>query len=191
MRIILVQGMTCLGKSTLCKQLENDLPNCKRFSLDDYKEQMWDKFGFNSVEQREHLTKRARELFYSDIREVLRCKVYDYVLIEYVFTDKLWDEFLSNLGNYSSYIKTLYLKPLDLKEHEEVWKSRSRNFNIRHAGHGATQYSNGVGLGYVNNYSSKVFDKLPTIGNVLEVSIQFNPYKRSVEYNDILNFILK
>ena len=54
MKIIIIQGMTCLGKNTLCKQLEKDLPNSKHFSLDEYKENMWDKFGFDSVEQREH-----------------------------------------------------------------------------------------------------------------------------------------
>ena len=38
MKIIIVQGMTCLGKSTLCKQLEKDISSCKHFSLDEYKE---------------------------------------------------------------------------------------------------------------------------------------------------------
>jgi uridine kinase len=41
MKIIIIQGMTCLGKNTLCKQLEKDLPNSKHFSLDEYKENMW------------------------------------------------------------------------------------------------------------------------------------------------------
>lgn len=43
MKIIIVQGMTCLGKTTLCKQLQNDIPNCGYFALDTYKEEMWDK----------------------------------------------------------------------------------------------------------------------------------------------------
>ena len=60
MEIVIVQGMACLGKSTLCKQLEEDLPNCKHFSLDEYKENMWDKFGFDSVEQREYQSELAR-----------------------------------------------------------------------------------------------------------------------------------
>lgn len=45
MKIIIIQGMTCLGKSTLCKQLEKDILNCKHFSLDEYKENMWDKYN--------------------------------------------------------------------------------------------------------------------------------------------------
>ena len=62
MQIIIMQGMACLGKSTLCKQLEKDLQNCKHFSLDEYKEKVWDKYGFDSIEEREQQSKLARLL---------------------------------------------------------------------------------------------------------------------------------
>ena len=71
MKIIIIQGMACLGKSTLCEQLEEDLLNCKHFSLDEYKENLWDKFGFDSVEEREKLSSLARELFYKDITDAV------------------------------------------------------------------------------------------------------------------------
>lgn len=89
MKIVIIQGMACLGKSTLCKQLERSIPNCKHYSLDEYKEDMWDKFGFDSVKQRKHQSKLARELFYCDINEAVRNKMYDYILIDYVFSKKV------------------------------------------------------------------------------------------------------
>lgn len=189
MKVIIIQGMACLGKSTLCKQLERDLPNCKHFSLDEYKEFMWDKFEFDSIKQREHQSKLARQLFYSDINAAIKNLQYNFVLIDYVFTNKYWGELLENTTKLSSTLKTVYLKPTNLQEHKEIWKSRSRNFSVRHAGHGATHYHNGVGSVYRNNYNNKVFNELPTVGETLTVSVGFNPYSRSVSYNSIINFI--
>lgn len=189
MKIIIIQGMTCLGKSTLCKQLEKDLPNCKHFSLDEYKENMWDKFGFDSVEQREHQSKLARELFYSDINEAVKKALYDYILIDYAFTNKYWNELLENSANWNGLVKTIYLKPTNLHEHKKIWETRSRDFSIRHAGHGAIHYHAGVGNGYVNAYESKIFLDLPTVGDTLQVDISFDPYSRSKSYDTILAFI--
>ncbi len=180
--------MACLGKSTLCKQLEEDLPNCEHFSLDEYKENMWDRFGFDSVEQREYLGSLARELFYKDIHEAVRKALYDYILIDYTFSEKYWDELLNNLEN-SSEAKTIYLKPADLQEHRKIWEIRSRDFSVRHAGHGATHYHNGTGSGYVNKYDTKVFNVMPVTKQTLEISISFNPYTRSVSYSSIIDFI--
>lgn len=189
MKIIIIQGMTCLGKSTLCKQLEKDLTNCKHFSLDEYKENMWDKFGFDSVEQREHQSKLARELFYSDINEAIKKTLYDYILIDYAFTNKYWNKLLENLANWDGLVKTIYLKPTNLQEHRKIWETRSRDFSVRHAGHGATHYHNGVGSDYVNEYDTKVFKEMPTINKTMQINISFNPYSRSESYDNIINFI--
>lgn len=189
MKIIIIQSMTCLGKSTLCKQLEKDLSNCKYFSLDEYKENMWDKFGFDSVEQREHQSKLARELFYSDINEAVKKALYDYILIDYAFTNKYWNELLDNLANWSGLVKTIYLKPTDLQEHKKIWETRSRDFSVRHAGHGATHYHNNIGSDYVNTYDDKVFEDMGTINPTLEIQVSFMPYSRNILYNTIMDFI--
>lgn len=177
-----------MGKSTLCKQLVKDIPNCKYFSLDEYKENMWDKFGFDSSEQREYQSRLARKLFYSDIGEAVKKTLYDYILIDYVFTNKYWNELLGNLGNWNVPVQTIYLKPIDLQEHKRIWETRSRDFSVRHAGHGATRYHNGIGSEYVNKYDDKVFENMPTINQTLKVDISFNPYSRSVSYSSIIAF---
>lgn len=189
MEVIIMQGMTCLGKSSLCKQLEKDIPKCKHFSLDEYKEKMWDNFGFDSVEQREHQSVLAKELFYSDIRDVVKKIAYDYILIDYVFTDKYWYELIDNLKDMNVVVKTIYLKPTDLKEHKKIWDNRSRNFSIRHAGHGAMHYHDGIGRDYINKYDTKIIENLQTIGETIEIYISFNPYARSLSYDNILDFV--
>lgn len=189
MQAIIIQGMTCLGKSTLCKQIETDLPKCKTFSLDTYKENVWDIFGFDSVEQRDRLSAFARELFYCDINDVVKSSSCNYILIEYTFTDKYWSELIYYMKNWNILIKTIYLKPFDLQVHKEIWNLRSRDFSVRHPGHGATHYHNGKGSNYVNNYYDKIHINLPTTYETLEIGIDFNPYKRSVSYKTILDFI--
>lgn len=189
MRIVIVQGMTCLGKTTLCKQLERDMPRCKHFSLDEYKEMMWDNFGFTSVEEREHLCKRARELFYSDIHYAVKTAEFDYILLDYPFVQKYEIELMDNLRNLEAVVKTVYLKPQDIKEHKKIWETRSRDFSVRHAGHGATRYHNGIGSGYVNKYDTKVFNNMLILGHTIEVLVSFNPYSLSVPYASIMEFI--
>lgn len=189
MKIIIVQGMTCLGKSILCKQIEKDILNCKHYSLDAYKESMWDKFGFDSVAQREHQSALAKQLFYCDVNEAIKKEMYDYVLLDYAFTGKYWNELLENIASWDAKVRTVYLKPADLHDHKKVWEIRSRDFSVRHAGHGATHYHGGVGSNYVNNYDAKVFEELPTINQTLEMNIEFNPYSRSISYDSIVRFI--
>lgn len=191
MKVIIMQGMTCLGKSTLCKQLEKDIQNCKRFSLDEYKENIWDKFGFDSVLQREHQSKLARDLFYCDINEAIKNRLYDYILIDYSFSEKYWNELLANINYWMAEVKTIYLHPTDLQEHKKIWEERSRDFSIRHAGHGATHYHDGIGYDYVNKYDTKVFEKMPTVGTTLDINISFNPYSQNVSYDTIIDFIKK
>ena len=189
MKIIIIQGMTCLGKSTLCEQLEKDLPNCKYFSLDKYKENLWDKFGFDSVEEREKLSNMARKLFYKDITDTVGKSTYDYILVDYVFSEKYWSELSKYLSKWGLPTNTVYLKTDNLELHKKIWQKRSRFPSLRHTGHGATHYHDGVGDNYVNTYESKIFLDLPTVGDTLLVDISFAPYSRSKSYDTILDFI--
>lgn len=189
MEIIILQGMTCLGKSTLSKSIEKSIPHCKSFSLDEYKELMWDDFGFNSVKQRKHLDTLARKLFYSDILEDIRKETYEYILVDCVFNGEYWEELIEKLRNYKGVLKTIYLKPVSLKEYEKVLKEKSRDFCVRHAGHGAICYINGVGNYHMNSYKDKIFNNMNTVGGVLQVDVAFNPYQLSKSYEDIIEFI--
>lgn len=76
-----------------------------------------------------------------------------------------------------------------MQKHRRIWEIRSRDFSVRHAGHGATHYHNGTGSGYVNKYDTKVFNVMPVTKQTLEISISFNPYARTISYSSIIDFI--
>lgn len=141
--------------------------------------------------QREHQSNLAKQLFYSDIYTAIKNKSYDYILVDYTFVNKVWDELMENLKIWSIPAKTIYLKPTDLSEHKKVWENRSRDFTIRHPGHGATHYHNGKGTDYTNNYETKIYNKLPTKGEVLDIDVSFNPYGLNISFNTIKEFIVK
>jgi hypothetical protein len=160
--------------------------------LDIYKEELWDKYGFDSPEESKTLTEIAKKKYLRDIQNMIDSGTYKYILIDYVFVNKFWDIIVKlSKNNQNIEAKTLYLEPENIDDHKEVWENRSRDFAIRHPGHGATSYHNGVGTGYINCYEQKIFlDKLPTIGNILDIKVQFKPeYKLSKSMDEILQFL--
>lgn len=52
LKVIIMQGQSCLGKSTLCRKLSGIISDCTYLCVDKYKEKNWDYYGFDSVEER-------------------------------------------------------------------------------------------------------------------------------------------
>lgn len=50
MKAIIIQGMSCLGKTSLMQELSTQVQNATLFSLDTYKEKLWDEFGFKDIQ---------------------------------------------------------------------------------------------------------------------------------------------
>lgn len=189
MKVIIVQGMACLGKSSLCEKVIKHLENSIYLSVDKYKEKYWDEYGFNTPEEREHLSNKAKKLFCSELEDKIKSGSYDYILVDYVFHDELWNELL-NIIKETILVKTVYMKPINIDEHKKCWNKRSKNFSIRHPGHGASCYHNGIGENYNNTYEDKIFSKLPTFGDTLNVKVYFEPkYKIIPDIKDILTFL--
>lgn len=189
MKVIIVQGMACVGKSTLCKELETILGTCRWVSLDAYKEAFWDRFGFDSVEEREEESSLAIKICFYDILRSIEKGSYDYILIDYAFKGKLLEDLKEHIKEWGVPVKTLYLVPSDFEEHRKAWVQRSRDFTQRHPGHGASVYNYGVGEGYVNEYKDKFFPNMECIGDTLQIMVDINPYKRLVSIDDIVHFI--
>ncbi len=188
MGLVIVQGMACLGKSSLCRKLKDDLPDCEVVSVDKYKEMLWDKFGFDSVKERDLLSVCARIIAYCNVNAVIKDK--KWVLFEYPFTPYLWKELnLWCIQDLEKAPKTIYLRPVNLLKHKLVWERRSRDFSVRHPGHGATWYHDGEGGDYVNRYDSKVFESMPTTQRCLSIDVDFEPYSLSIPYEEILQFV--
>lgn len=51
LKVIIMQGQSCLGKSTLCRKLSGIISDCTYLCVDKYKEKNWDYYGFDSVEE--------------------------------------------------------------------------------------------------------------------------------------------
>ena len=198
MKIIIVQGMACVGKSSLCNRLEQTLPNCKYISFDRYKEDLWDEKGFDTTERRAELTNIAKTLFYIDTVRLIESNNYNYILLDYTFTAKYWEELTTILRDITDRnvkdmdIKTIYLKPTNLQDHQETWNKRSRDFSVRHPGHGATSYNNKtkVGENYINRYDTKVYLDMPVTEKNIQVSVEFKPYKLDKTYEEKYLFII-
>lgn len=189
MEVIIVQGMACVGKTTLCEKLQRDLPNCKVESFDTWKEKYWDMHGFASVDQREALSRLAWQYYLRNLQSLLGIQPYEYLLLEYPFSDKYWGDLDKLLEEYGIEARTIYLKPDNTQEHMKVWEERSRDFTQRHPGHGASSYIDCVGAGYSNNCNIKIFDKMPVTTKYLYVTVHFNPYAMSKSYDEILQYV--
>ena len=189
MVVVILQGMSCVGKSTLGKQLEKHLPSCKHLALDSYKEALWDKHGFTSSKERESLASLARQYFYIDVKRLIETDACEYLLLDYVFHKRNWYELFRHIGKYNVALRTVYLEPVSSEEHEEAWKCRSRDFSVRHAGHGASVYSGGTGSNYENTYQSKIFEEMPTTEDAVKLGVSFNPYRLHVRFENLIEFI--
>ena len=175
--IVVVQGMSGLGKTSLCKRLEQDLPKCKSFSLDTYKERLWDEFGFDSEEEKAKLDTRATDEFYADVHKAARSGDYRYILLDNVFIGQGAARLERELRNQGYWLKTVYLNPTNYYAHMESWEARAHDFSVRHQGHGAKTYHNGVGTGHTFDFRDVYIpDKLPVIGDVQFFPVQFKPY---------------
>jgi adenylate kinase family enzyme len=194
-KLIIVQGMSCLGKTTLCKEIVQNLSDSIHLSVDAYKERLWDEQGFSSEQHRENLSKQAKKEFIIDIQKLIDENNYKYILIDYVFINDFWNtiENLINKNKDRITVCTIYLQPERLSDHKNEWERRSRDFTIRHPGHGAKAYNKDtrVGTEYINRYSQKIFlDKLPTLGNTLDINVKFRPqYKLNKNISEIIEFI--
>lgn len=45
LKVIIIQGQSCLGKSTLCRKLSGIISDCTYLCVDKYKEKNWDYYG--------------------------------------------------------------------------------------------------------------------------------------------------
>lgn len=189
MFVIVIQGMSGLGKTSLCKRLEKDLPRCKSFSLDTYKERLWDKFGFDNEEEKAKLDAQATDEFYADVHRAAKFGGYSYILLDNVFIGRGMTRLERELNNSGYWLKTVYLNPTDYVAHKEVWEVRAHDFSVRHPGHGAKTYHNGVGTGHTFDFRDVyIRDRLPVIGDARLFPVRFKPYQ--IPYGYIKDFIL-
>ena len=181
MKAIIIQGMSCLGKTTLAYNLSQHLPNSKFYSLDKYKEEMWDKHGFSNINVKEALASLAADNMFREVHLDIKNFMNEYYIFDYPFKGSKWEDLMEVLGcNIEK--KTIRLSPTNIDEHREVYSKRKR-----HPAHSSMCYYMGYHNGIHNTYDNELIG-YPTIGDCLDIKVSFNPYELSVEFKDILDF---
>lgn len=192
LKVIIIQGQSCLGKSTLCRKLSGMISDCTYLCVDKYKEKNWDYYGFDSVEERQKLSDFSKAEFLFDLKKHIKEAVSDStIIVDYPFHDAFWNSLMRIVSNNPNIeIITLFLYPMNEKHWENAWRERSMNFTIRHPGHGATHYSNGKGEGYVTDFNEIKVDSLPVAGKVKKIAIDYHPnYSMNCSLTEIVQFI--
>ncbi|NDR54391.1 ATP-binding protein [Actinomyces sp. 565] len=69
--LVLVAGLPGTGKSYLCARIRERFPGCTQVSIDDIKEKLWEEHGFDDLEQKQALERRALGIFFDEIEAAL------------------------------------------------------------------------------------------------------------------------
>ena len=84
--LVLLAGYPGTGKSYLMRQIQEAYPTFQILSPDAYKEEMWDRYGFDTMEEKEADIKKAWMEYYKDMEDMMQMDIS--ILSDYPFSDK-------------------------------------------------------------------------------------------------------
>lgn len=84
--IVLLAGYPATGKSYLCQKILERMPQFHVVSQDDMKEQLFDRYGFDNMEEKIQIEKESWKLYYKIMEEEL--KQGNSIISDYPFSDK-------------------------------------------------------------------------------------------------------
>lgn len=116
--LIIITGIAASGKSTLANKI-NKKYKYPLLSMDDYKVDLYEKYGFISESERKRLWNLAKETFCADIISYMRKG--QTIIIEYLF-DKSWQEFFNYITEQYQY-KSIVIN-CNSRNFDDIWNSR-------------------------------------------------------------------
>lgn len=116
--LTIVTGISGTGKTTYVNELRQKY-NLQILSLDDFKVEFYEKYGFKTESERLHLRTLAICKFQAELINIMRTG--EPVVVEYPF-DKSWQEYFDKIAKEYFY-KTIVVK-FDSMNFEEIWKRR-------------------------------------------------------------------
>lgn len=165
--IVLITGCPGCGKSTFAAKILERYPFFTLSSYDKTKEEYFDRFGFDSLEERSKLNQRSWDAYYKDLDNLMESGVP--ILTDYPFNNLVHEKSLNAIIEKNGY-KAL---SITLDGDAEVLRirgyRRDMNDENRNYGHLLTRYHKG-------DYSES--DRIPTM--TLEQFIATNERK---DYN--------
>lgn len=84
--MILLAGYPATGKTFFCKQILNRHNEFVVVSQDEMKEKLWDRFGFENIEEKIRLEDQSWELYYAKLEELMSGEYS--VISDYPFSEK-------------------------------------------------------------------------------------------------------
>lgn len=135
--LILIAGYPGTGKSYLCKMIIKDHSNFIIFSPDEVKEYFWDKYGFNNLNEKNHLIELSWKYYYDKLNQLMKSE-YN-IISDYPFSNKQKDHLLK-LINKNKYKVITIRMTANLNILFERQKSRDLD-NKRHLGHILSKYN--------------------------------------------------
>ncbi|MBS7006936.1 AAA family ATPase [Anaerostipes sp.] len=137
--LILLAGYPGTGKTYMCSKILEQEKDFQVISQDDMKEQLWDQYGFNNMEEKTALENKSWELYYEKIEDAMKKE--SRVISDYPFSDKQKGRLKKLCENYGYQAVTIRLVG-DL----EVLFERSRQRDLdtgRHLAHVVSRYHKG------------------------------------------------
>lgn len=137
--LVLIAGYPGTGKSFLCDKIVQNIPDFQVVSQDKLKEQLWDKYGFNNIEEKEKLEDLAWDQYYKDVEKHMQKN--ELIISDYPFSNKQKDRILKISQKYEYEVVTIRLVG-----NLEVLYQRSIKRDLcekRHLGHLVSSYHKG------------------------------------------------
>lgn len=189
MKLIVIQGHPCLGKTTLAEELEKRLPNSKVSSIDKYREMFWDSFGFASKFEKKKLDVFSRDSFTLDLKDALALRKYDYIIVEHDFNEDDLNLLKRIADDFKVPIQMIYISTDDCKGHEIEWKAKSVEHR-EHQGHCASSYISGMSSKHRLCYNEMISRHLPKFDECIELQASFQPFKLSLTIPEIIDLVV-
>ena len=192
--LILVAGYPGTGKTYICNKILNKYNYFTIISQDEIKESIFDKYGYNNIEEKNILTNYSREVYYKYLENIMSKEID--IISDYPFSEKqkYLIEKLSYKYNYNV-ITIRLIGDLDVLYKRQRIRDLDKS---RHLSHIMSKYHKGDVLKdrskadlllsyeeFINRCKSRGYDKF-YIGNLLEVDV--TNYEL-INYEEISNFI--
>ena len=137
--MVLLAGYPATGKSTFCGELLKRHPDLPVIAPDDIKEQVWDEFGFDSLQEKDELEKLVWKRYYSELRHLMSDgKAF---VTDYPFSDKQRPTLVKLVAEYGYRAITVrFVGDLDVIYKRSLARDLSQS---RHLGHLMNHYHKG------------------------------------------------
>lgn len=137
--MILMAGYPATGKSHMCGLILEKYPQFKTVNQDELKEQKWDEYGFNNLEEKTGLEMMAWEEYYLTIEKKMENG--EDIISDYPFSDKQKGRLAGLSGKYGYRVITIRLLG-SIDKLYDISRKRDLDPN-RHLGHLVSKYHKG------------------------------------------------